>query len=262
MAERCPGDQTANRAELIALIRALESTPFGGKQLLVKTGSEYAMNCMYQWMRKWSHNGWKTTAGQPVKNQQLLIYLSALLQLRDMRGKVRLQHIREHNGDQGSEAADALARAGALLAAPQEDDWEAKLQDVQDQIEGELLAMSDVHSPASPRKAMVKGVPAVLMSPSKARSQRMVSVVPEDEDEGLPESPGKWMEDIDEAELAKLDSSPVGLPAASTSTTMGSTRAAATEGGLDVDDDDDDVLFADLTAEQLDALDRLPGVDE
>ncbi|EJD32906.1 ribonuclease H-like protein, partial [Auricularia subglabra TFB-10046 SS5] len=112
LSERCGGEQTNNRAELIAIIRALESTPLGGKQLLVKTDSEYAINCVYRWIRKWRVNGWKTAAGQPVKNQQLIRYLSALLQLRDMRGQVRLQHVRGHSGDRGNVAADALARGG------------------------------------------------------------------------------------------------------------------------------------------------------
>ncbi|EJD46566.1 ribonuclease H-like protein [Auricularia subglabra TFB-10046 SS5] len=270
LSERCPGEQTNNRAELIAIIRALESTPFGGKQLLVKTDSEYALNCVYQWMRKWSDNGWKTAAGQPVKNQQLLRYLSALLQLRDMRGKVRLQHVRGHNGDTGNEAADALARAGALLPpVEEEDDWETKLQDMQGQIDGELLGMSDVHAPGSPRKAKPKGVTAVLMSPGKSRVNApslspgaarvvspikvkarivvfLMSVVPEDEDDEFPDADDAWMEDLDEAELAKLDSSPAKQPAASTS----AARSAAD------DDFDFDDPFADLTAEQLDALDR------
>ncbi|EJD46568.1 RnaseH-domain-containing protein [Auricularia subglabra TFB-10046 SS5] len=266
VSERCPGEQTNNRAELIAIIRALESTPFGGKQLLVKTDSEYARNCVYQWMSKWNENGWKNAHGQPVKNQPLILYLAALLQLREMRGKVRLQHVRGHSGDTGNEAADSLARAGALLPAVEdEDDWDAKRQDVQYQIDGELLARSDVHSP-EPRKAKAKGVDAAVlmspgkraagaMSPTRAEAKPKLSVVPEDEDDEFPDADDAWMEDLDEAELAKLDSSPAKQPAAPAGTAApaaGSTRSA-------VDDDfelDDDDPFADLTPEQLDALDR------
>jgi ribonuclease HI len=62
IAERCPGEQTNNRAELIvsrnlyinvvnvinvvqAILRVLESTPFSKKPLLIKTDSQYSINC-------------------------------------------------------------------------------------------------------------------------------------------------------------------------------------------------------------------------
>lgn len=42
LSERCPGDQTNNRAELIAIIRALETTNLGekGSRLIIKTDSQ------------------------------------------------------------------------------------------------------------------------------------------------------------------------------------------------------------------------------
>jgi ribonuclease HI len=62
IAERCPGEQTNNRAELIvsqhlhinivnvinvmqAILRVLETTPFSKKPLLIKTDSQYSINC-------------------------------------------------------------------------------------------------------------------------------------------------------------------------------------------------------------------------
>lgn len=88
-------------------------------------------------MRKWVRTGvWKTSAGAPVKNRPLLAYLEALLQLRDARKQTwRLQHVYGHTGEEGNEAADALARAGtALPRVLDEDDWDAKRAAVEDAV--------------------------------------------------------------------------------------------------------------------------------
>ncbi|TFK79390.1 ribonuclease H-like protein, partial [Polyporus arcularius HHB13444] len=45
LAERCPGGQTNNRAELIAIVRVLETTPHTKKPLLIKTDSKYSISC-------------------------------------------------------------------------------------------------------------------------------------------------------------------------------------------------------------------------
>ncbi|KAG1886047.1 ribonuclease H-like domain-containing protein [Suillus subluteus] len=45
IAERCPGDQTNNRAELIAIVRALETAPFSQRPLMIKTDSKYSIQC-------------------------------------------------------------------------------------------------------------------------------------------------------------------------------------------------------------------------
>ncbi|KIO06924.1 hypothetical protein M404DRAFT_419467 [Pisolithus tinctorius Marx 270] len=45
LSERCPGDQTNNRAELIAIVRILETTPPLKRKLLIKTDSQYSIRC-------------------------------------------------------------------------------------------------------------------------------------------------------------------------------------------------------------------------
>jgi len=46
LSERCPGRQTNNRAELIAIIRALETSPITSMPLVIKSDSEYAIKCI------------------------------------------------------------------------------------------------------------------------------------------------------------------------------------------------------------------------
>lgn len=131
MSERCPGDQTNNRAELIAIVRILETTPPLQRKLLIKTDSQYSIQCVTTWIFKWMTNGFRTAGGQPVKNCALIKYLSALLHERRMTGQtVEFQHVRGHVGLEGNEAADRLANMGALQPPLPERGWEQLEQDV------------------------------------------------------------------------------------------------------------------------------------
>lgn len=126
LAERCPGDQTNNRAELIAIIRVLETTPVTREKLLIKTDSQYSINCFEQWLPNWRRNGFRTSNGEPVKNAGIIRYLSSLLEERGKRGQqIRFQYVRGHSGDPGNEGADAQANIGATLPPLPEKDWEA-----------------------------------------------------------------------------------------------------------------------------------------
>ena len=49
----------------------------------------------------------------------------AILSLRSLRGeKVKIVHVRGHNGDPGNEGADYLARVGATRAIVDDYDWD------------------------------------------------------------------------------------------------------------------------------------------
>ncbi|EGO05297.1 hypothetical protein SERLA73DRAFT_44067 [Serpula lacrymans var. lacrymans S7.3] len=123
--ERCPGDQTNNRAELIAIVRILETTPTSKRTLVIKTDSQYSIKCFELWFPKWSSNGFKTSNGTPVKNAPLIQYLASLLETRRRKGqKVRLKYVRGHNGHEGNEHADRLANMGTVLPPVPERNWE------------------------------------------------------------------------------------------------------------------------------------------
>ncbi|KAI0762190.1 ribonuclease H-like domain-containing protein [Trametes elegans] len=128
LAERCPGGQTNNRAELIAIVRVLETTPHTRRPLLIKTDSKYSISCFRHWMPKWLKNNFRTASGEPVKNASLIRYLSALLDERALEGqKVHLQYIKGHAGHEGNEGADRLANVGATMPQEPERNWEALL---------------------------------------------------------------------------------------------------------------------------------------
>ncbi|KZV84450.1 ribonuclease H-like protein [Exidia glandulosa HHB12029] len=183
ISERCPGDQTNNRAELIAIIRALEEIPPSetetekSKPLLIKTDSKYSIQSVYSWVPNFMHKAqlaeqaankaleaartpseiskaqmaldaakvWKTSDGKNVKNQALLHYLVTLLQYRKrvLKQEWRLQYVKGHSGEVGNEGADGLAVGGARMGWVEEDDWDAKREGLQDQIDGTFLAWGD-----------------------------------------------------------------------------------------------------------------------
>lgn len=66
--------QTSNRAELRAVIAALQLRPWydeGFYRIVVATDSEYVVKGITEWTRSWISRGWVTCANRPVKNRDL-----------------------------------------------------------------------------------------------------------------------------------------------------------------------------------------------
>jgi ribonuclease HI len=104
---------TNNRMELMAAIVALESQKPGAKVTL-HTDSQYVKDGLTKWILGWKRNGWKTADRKPVKNQDLWMRLDAAAAAH----KVDWRWVRGHDGDEGNERADALARKGCEEARP------------------------------------------------------------------------------------------------------------------------------------------------
>lgn len=183
IAERCPGDQTNNRAELIAIVRTLETAPFSQRPLMIKTDSMYSIQCFESWLPKWSANGFRTANGQSVKNAKLIRYLAALLYAREQAGpKVVFKHVRGHVGIEGNECADRLANDGTLQPELPERDWEQLIRDLKKKprtsgtvpepvkITGKLVAQYDVAKPI-PSKSNTSTVRQAAVIPSGSSSR-------------------------------------------------------------------------------------------
>lgn len=94
---------TNNRMEMLAVIKALDEIEIG-TPVTVFSDSEYVVKGLTVWARQWMKNGWRTRAGQPVKNRDLWEQLVAIYQLHD----VRLVHVPGHSGDAGNELVDTM----------------------------------------------------------------------------------------------------------------------------------------------------------
>nr|CAD7434452.1 unnamed protein product [Timema monikensis] len=104
------GRATNNTAEIQAAVLAIELAKSAGvKKLCINTDSQFLINSITKWIRKWRRNNWKLTDGGPVKNKEDFVMLDAALKS----VVVKWNHVRGHQGILGNEMADQLAKAGA-----------------------------------------------------------------------------------------------------------------------------------------------------
>jgi len=104
------GTATNNVAELTALAELLESTD-PAVRVEVRMDSQYAMNAVTKWLPGWKRNGWKTSAGKPVANRELVTRIDALLGAR----AVTFRYVPAHQVD--GDPLNALADQAASEAA-------------------------------------------------------------------------------------------------------------------------------------------------
>ena len=104
-------DGTNNISEITAAILALQALKKPCKIKIV-TDSQYVINGATKWGAGWVRRGWKTAAGEPVKNAELFKQLLDLCKVHD----VTWEWVKGHNGDEMNEVADQLAcQASAKL---------------------------------------------------------------------------------------------------------------------------------------------------
>jgi ribonuclease HI len=77
-----PATQTSNRAELRAVIAALQFREWhsmGERAMVIATDSEYVVKGVTEWVHTWARREWQTSNHQPVKNRDLWDILLAEL---------------------------------------------------------------------------------------------------------------------------------------------------------------------------------------
>ena len=131
--------QTNQRAELTAIVRALEVAP-KDRKIVIVSDSKYSIDCVTEWFRNWQRNGWVNASKKPVENKDLIQKILDMLEERfqlnkhrmeddedspttDKRaqwdkgpGGVRFEWVKGHDKDEGNNAADSLATAAARSA--------------------------------------------------------------------------------------------------------------------------------------------------
>ncbi len=99
-------ETTNNRMELLAVIEGLRMLKKPCR-IIVHTDSQYVKNGMTSWIKVWKKNGFRTTSGEPVKNEPLWRELDRLASLHD----VSFKWVRGHTGHPENERAARLARS-------------------------------------------------------------------------------------------------------------------------------------------------------
>ncbi|MFJ5774123.1 ribonuclease H [Streptomyces sp. NPDC093094] len=108
------GRATNNVAELTALERLLAATD-PAVPIEIRMDSQYAMKAVTAWLPNWKRNGWKTAAGKPVANQDLVVRIDELLTGRE----VEFRYVPAHQVD-GDRLNDFADRAASQAATVQE----------------------------------------------------------------------------------------------------------------------------------------------
>jgi ribonuclease HI len=137
---------TNNRMELRAVLEALDGLP-AGEQVEVISDSRYVVDALSRWIAGWRRKGWRTAAGGPVSNRDLIEAIDA----RAGALKVRYSWVRGHDGHAVNEVVDRLAEAAARgTTGPDEAAVTAALR-AESFIGGERL--SRLADPAAPAEA-------------------------------------------------------------------------------------------------------------
>ena len=101
-------ETTNNRMEMTAVIEGLRRLP-DNQPVVICTDSQYVKNGMESWIHGWKKNGWRTSNGTPVKNEDLWRELDELVSRRN----VSWTWVKGHAGHPGNERADRLASTAA-----------------------------------------------------------------------------------------------------------------------------------------------------
>ncbi|MFI0714352.1 ribonuclease H [Streptomyces inhibens] len=106
------GTATNNVAELTALERLLSATD-PAVPMEIRMDSQYAMKAVTTWLPGWKRKGWKTAAGKPVANQELVVRIDELLTGRS----VEFRYVPAHqvDGDRLNDFADRAASQAAVV---------------------------------------------------------------------------------------------------------------------------------------------------
>jgi ribonuclease HI len=104
-------DTTNNRMELTAAIEGLRALK-RASQVTVLTDSEYVRRGITEYLPRWKTNGWRTSTGKAVVNQDLWEDLEELSSYHE----VAWIHVPGHSAQPNHERCDALATAAARTA--------------------------------------------------------------------------------------------------------------------------------------------------
>jgi ribonuclease HI len=99
---------TNNRMELRAVLEALDWLP-AGEQVEVISDSRYVVDALSRWIHGWRRKGWRTAAGGPVLNRDLIEAIDGRAQVL----RVIYSWVRGHDGHAVNEVVDQLAQAAA-----------------------------------------------------------------------------------------------------------------------------------------------------
>ena len=111
----CSRSSTNNEMELTAILHALLYVPAGPEftyPFLIFTDSQYCRRALTEWVHGWKQANWRTATGKPVKNQELIQRIDALIAAHSAHRPFELRWVRGHVGIPENELVDQRANFG------------------------------------------------------------------------------------------------------------------------------------------------------
>jgi ribonuclease HI len=102
---------TNNQMEMTAALEALRFVENIPGEVIVYTDSVYVIRGITQWIWGWIRNGWRTSSGGEVQNQDIWQALAAIVAKRKKPNQITWKYIRGHTGNAGNERCDEIAVA-------------------------------------------------------------------------------------------------------------------------------------------------------
>ena len=104
---------TNNRAELYAILECIKIIKNDEKYVII-TDSQYSIDSVTKFSKKWEKNDWKTVDGSDVKNRELIEPIYDKIKNNK---NIELRHLNSHTGcsdkfSEGNKMADKLANDG------------------------------------------------------------------------------------------------------------------------------------------------------
>lgn len=109
-------DSTNNRMELMGFYRGMQEVfrrakvEPGNKVLHAISDSKYVLDGAAKYIKNWERNGWKTSTGDPVKNQEMWEKVAkGLAMFKEIGFKLEYELVKGHSGNDANERVDQIA---------------------------------------------------------------------------------------------------------------------------------------------------------
>lgn len=109
---------TNQKAELYAILTALRyikhNLGLSEYRIIIKTDSQYSIDCVTKWINGWKKNGWKTKTQKPVQNKEFIELINKYYERYD----IIFEHVDAHmNIDTIDSKSNAIADELAVKAS-------------------------------------------------------------------------------------------------------------------------------------------------
>lgn len=117
ISEKIIGKQTNQRAELYAILKALNIINIKDyNRIIIYTDSLYSINCITKWVNGWIKNGWLDKKKYPIKNKDII---ESIYNIYIKHSTIEFNHVIAHTNNNdihsiGNAKADELARLSLL----------------------------------------------------------------------------------------------------------------------------------------------------